>query len=188
MQSNVFFYLALLNNTSMLITWAVVYGGASVLEWALHRYLMHDFNTRLGKFHLAHHAETLQDMSLRGDDSPYLPAHEWRGTGFSWRMTRRLLVPITTLAVAVGWVLDDVRTAACATAVLSFYSLVTWNAIHPALHGMPRPPLTYGPSLPLWIPWQAFLSRHHTRHHLTHGRSNFNITLPGADVVFGTWA
>tara|TARA_B110000046_G_scaffold70716_1_gene78632 strand:- start:2505 stop:3023 length:519 start_codon:yes stop_codon:yes gene_type:complete len=172
----------------MLFTWATVYGCASVLEWALHRHLMHDSKTRLGKFHLAHHAETLQDMSLRGDESPYLSAQEWRGTGFSWRMTRRLLVPIVTLALAVGWLLDDVGVAVCATSILFAYSLAAWNAIHPALHGMPRPPLSYGPSLPLWIPWQAYLLRHHTRHHLAHGRSNFNITLPGADVVFGTLA
>ena len=34
----------------------------------------------------------------------------------------------------------------------------------------------------------TYLVRQHEKHHTTHGRKNFNVTLPGADLLLGTYA
>ena len=63
----------------------------------------------------------------------------------------------------------------------------SWNLIHPFSHLYNG---KCGFQLPLWVARfrpVAFLIENHTEHHRGHGKSNFNITLPGADFLMRTF-
>jgi len=174
---------------SYILPIAVTYAVMSISEWFLHAKLMHDPRTRMGKFHIAHHQEVNNDMTLRmKKNDPYLSDAEWRGTGFSWRMIRRLM-PLVIIMGAIGHLVFG--TVSLVLVFLLFaYTVLVWNAVHPFMHGLSQPPFSYGPSLPLLIPdvWRNYLVSHHTKHHTYGGTRNFNVTLPGADVLFGSVA
>ena len=165
----------------------LVYSVCSTCEWVLHKWLMHNPKRHLGKFHIAHHRETKDDMTLgMVTDDPYVMDCDWRGTGFSWRMTLRIFPIVVTLGFFSECFLS--RAATCFLTVLFAYTVIIWNAVHPAMHGMAQPPLWYGPSVPIAVPHalRRFLVRYHRAHHASKGTRNFNITLPGADWMFGT--
>ena len=86
--------------------------------------------------------------------------------------------------------------------LLGVYQSSFWNTIHPDIHGVTLQ-LSWWEGIPGWDGWKTLLAvipvsqkggyewmkENHTLHHLRKGvrKGNFNVTLPGADFLCGTY-
>jgi len=196
----------------------IMYMLFSANEYVTHRYYQHNeigkmfFYKTLRKFglfpkidgggHVEHHAETYDSMNLKTDDAKWMaspPAQRlhvdpWRGTAFTWPSTALMFVQCVPTVFPVfigllGWSLP-------ATSVFYFMSMalhgLVWNAIHPAMHGLPHVPWSIGYSSKTLSflngsPLFEALRLNHIGHHVASGRSNYNVCCPGMDHVVGTF-
>lgn len=188
-----------------------LYALMSVNEYVTHRYYQHaGFNdlwisrlvgTIRGGGHVEHHAETLDDMTLKTDDkwrrtkpARSLDDDPYRGTAFTWQVTGLMTLQMlpTTLPVfkfLLGLSLPV--TFAILLPGMLLHALV-WNALHPGMHALPDVPASVGaPSGVLAglrdTPYFRFLYKNHQGHHIVGGRGNYNVACPGADLLFGTY-
>ena len=183
----------------LLLAIALVYVVWSCLEYVAHRYLMHSsrslpFATR----HLLHHVATRSNMTLNKQHPGYATLGEEENLCFSgWESLAMYaigLVMVIPCVAAVGAPLRSSITlwTALFAVCLAFYTNITWNTIHPLVHG--ESPTKCGP-LVIRSPrvihgsWFTWLQQNHRAHHAIKGprKGNFNVTLPGADFLFGTY-
>jgi len=182
----------------------------SVNEYVVHRYYQHLWwnRTALNKWlrstfgfknmktsgHMEHHAETLDDMSLDMVPEPILDADPFRGTAFSWSVSAKMTLEIALQSYPWLWLCGwswTASTAALASSMLLHAAV--WQTLHPAMHGLPDPGLSYG--VPGWsMAWLRktsyfkFLYGNHEGHHRTPGaHGNYNVCFPLADHIFGTY-
>lgn len=150
--------------------------------------------------HIDHHAETLDDMSLKMDanwmQSPAakkLHGNEYRGTAFTYKITALMLIQMipTVLPVYKLMGFDVLQSFAVLIPCLILHASV-WNTIHPSMHGLKDVPVSIGiPSA--WLnslksSWFfQFLYQNHEGHHVLGGQCNYNVCCPGADHLFGTY-
>ena len=200
----------------------VMYGLMSVNEYFTHRYYQHaEFNnspwlqaiaravlkpfgkpvprTR-GGGHVEHHAETLDDMTLKTDDrwratktAKSLDDDTYRGTAFTWQVTGLMTVQMLP-TVLPAWHLMGyslASTFAFLLPAMAVHALV-WNALHPNMHALPDVPLRDG--CPSWVlaplrkTWFfRFLYTNHEGHHVVGGRGNYNVACPGTDHLVSTF-
>ena len=195
----------------------------SAHEYMTHKYLMHlEFNlpttavglksliTQLSGVekpslpetgHIEHHAETLDDMSLRNDErwrhtptSLALDHDIYRGTAFRWQecLIVALTMPVYVVPTyaLMGWSFP--QTMAIFLPCLLLHMLV-WNALHPPMHGLPPVPAHVGPpsfvfaDFLLTSSYGKFLFENHQAHHVLGGQSNYNIVCPLFDHLLGTY-
>ncbi|CAE8736340.1 unnamed protein product [Polarella glacialis] len=113
------------------------------------------------------------EIQRRGD-TWYLPDE----AGTTWlRLALPLPPPLGTAALVAG---------------LSLHAMV-WQTLHPAMHLLPDPPITYG--FPGWSlaalrqsRYFRFLYANHEGHHRVPGaHGNYNVCFPLADHLFGTY-
>jgi hypothetical protein len=79
--------------------------------------------------------------------------------------------------------------------MFAVYITICWNYIHPTQHLQPALSLKNGLDIVPRCSWientfiYGWLWENHVFHHLTKGREmcNYNVTLPGADWLFGTY-
>lgn len=197
-----------------------MYSCMSFSEYVTHRYYQHaDFNKNKimqfiaslilrnqtglkirGGGHVEHHAETLDDMSLKGDDrwkqSPAaisLNSDPYRGTAFTWQVTFYMFIQLIATCIPVmsliGW--SPLATVGWIVPSLAAHTLV-WNALHPAMHGLPDIAFSEGPPASLLSKFRSsklfkFLEMNHVGHHVVGGVGNYNVCCPGCDNVFGTY-
>jgi len=129
----------------------------SFLEYVMHRYWGHDRRFRRTAFGVEHIRHHIE-----GD---YF-APTWKKLLFAAGVAAGLALPVVLLGAAVG--------LPYLAGLLGFYGL--YELVHRRLH-------THA-----GIGWYGrYLRRHHFRHHLVDARSNFGVTSPLWDVVFGTW-
>jgi len=180
------------------------YIALTLTEWTIHRYLMHgDERMELSRHHKAHHRITERDMSL----STVL---ESEGLYFGLREVTFIL----TMSIVIGFLIQILIGSITRIWISPWYiislSLFTsvyiisfWNTIHPELHGRPIPTCRDG--APGWMGWKTIYSnlsfpgmemnvyewfqKNHIMHHLRKGdrKGNYNVTLPGADFILGTY-
>ena len=153
-----------------------------------------------GGGHVEHHAETLDDMSLKKDErwlkSPaaqLLSSDPYRGTAFTWTVTFLMFLQLVVTCVpvmgifgwsplaTVGWILPSLAAHTC-----------IWNTIHPPMHGLPSVPATQGPPGEVFARYRngaifKWLEHNHVGHHVVGGQGNYNVCCPGGDFVFGTY-
>jgi len=200
---------------------SAMYGLMSVNEYITHRYYQHDEiskfdvlkkvranNPKLvavfdGGGHVEHHAETLDDMSLRQDDKWKKTAmyarlndkkNEWRGTAFNWDVSGMMCMQMAPQVYPVfmgifGW--GFLPTSGFFGAAMMLHALV-WNALHPAMHGLHDINLKDGaPSSVLSFlrgsPYFNYLYDNHKGHHISGGRTNYNVACPLVDHIVGTF-
>ena len=184
----------------------------SINEYVVHRYYQHlGWNTS-GVFmflkpmiptlprlkssgHVEHHRETLDDMSLDTRSHHILDVDPYRGTAFSWSISAIMTLEIALQSYPILWLLGWSWTWSTVGLVagVGFHAAV-WQALHPAMHGLPDPPLAYG--MPGWLlarfresPYFRFLYVNHVGHHRVPGaHANYNVCYPLADHLFGTYA
>jgi len=206
------------------LAFPALYALMSVNEYFTHRYYQHTgFNKSLwlqaiarvilrkeevprigGGGHVEHHAETLDDMTLKYGDNRYenwentaaakmLDADPYRGTAFTWMVTGIMTVQMlpTTLPVFHLLGFSLARTFQILIPGMILHALV-WNALHPHMHGLPDVPLRVGvPSWPMAglrnTKFFRWLYMNHEGHHVVGGQGNYNVACPGTDHLVGTY-
>lgn len=189
---------------------AVLYVVISVTEYAYHRFIQHLDLNRVGlyrtarealgaptlraDFHMSHHRETLDDMSIEP-----LPPEEFattvhRGTAASWLSFSKMVCVVLLQAylplTSLGWT-PPLAVAAVILATLAH--LRAYNSLHPQLHGLPDVTLADGPPSITEAIFQdsayaAWLREYHVVHHRTRATKNFNVCCPLVDHLLGTHA
>lgn len=184
-----------------------VYVYISIIEWSLHKYIMHGLGLggSLSKMmgmtannsHIQHHKETYLDQTLPAE-------HVVEGLIFNWLH----MEIIATLLLFLGgtvilWKYTIVNKIPLyiiitTTILVNVLYLWTWSSIHSTYHQQyivandpnnmilsPLPFFQPNTSNPIY----KYLFWYHTLHHLNKGESkgNFNIILPLADFIFGTY-
>ena len=199
----------------------VMYVLMSMNEYITHRYYQHaEFGKlKIGKAlkarfpgsaafmdgggHVEHHAETLDDMSLRKDEK-WLRSeacarlsdskNEWRGTAFEWQvtglMTLQMIPSVFPVFMGVlGWSF---------AATLGFFipsmmvHALAWNALHPPMHGLHGVPWKAGAASSVLTPLLEtppfkFMYTNHAGHHVSGGITNYNVCCPLFDHLLGTY-
>jgi hypothetical protein len=156
-----------------------------------------------GGGHIEHHAETLDDMSLKTDPkwlksepAAMLENSKYRGTAFEYDVTGMMVVQMiptsVPLLLLMGFSIPSIVGLILGAVVA--HALV-WNSLHPAMHGMEDVPLSEGLNFPLAVgralrktPYYDWLYKNHMGHHVMSGRMNYNVCCPGFDHVLGTYS
>lgn len=160
----------------------------SINEWFVHKFLMHNINTQLGYSHLSHHKETNYDMSLK-KNMKNLDLDKYRGTVFSYK-TSIYIFAVALIQILILWYFifnKNYFIPIILTCIISAYQGIVWNSVHTYMHGMPN--VKYNIGFPSIVPpkYLSFLENNHIKHHRSKGTKYFNITLPIADYIFGTY-
>lgn len=199
-----------------------LYGLMSVNEYVTHRYFQHaewnkswmvsvlDFvlkpfgakapRTR-GGGHVEHHAETLDDMTLKTDArwrstdvAKSLDDDKFRGTAFTWQVFGLMTVQMlpTTIPVFKYLLGFSLKTTMAILLPGMLVHTMVWNALHPNMHALPDVKVNEGPpsSVFSWLrdtPYFRFLYINHQGHHIVGGRGNYNVACPGTDHLLGSF-
>jgi hypothetical protein len=184
---------------SPLRLFALTYMVWSVWEYGFHRIAMHakrfsaadEFFRNYNKLHILHHAETNGDMTMKEGFEPH-------GIYFSFKTSAGALLASVASIAGVAAVLNvpglSAVTVVGASVIMTLAHGLLWNRLHSDSHAVK---LAYADGLPtLWglpldysRPTEKWLLDNHVGHHDIQAVGNFNIVLPGADHVFGTyWA
>jgi len=190
-------------------TLPIMYGLMSFSEYVTHRYYQHAdvspiIKSRLrfrGGGHVEHHAETLDDMSLKQDArwkrspaSLMLDSDPYRGTAFTWGVTfimfLQLVVTCFPVLRLLGW--SPLATIVCWIVPSLLTHTLIWNALHPAMHGLPDIPLSQGPPGRLLARFRQtklfrWLYLNHVGHHVVGGVKNYNVCCPGVDMLANSY-
>lgn len=223
---------AVLSQAATIARWVaagpVLYALMSVNEYFTHRYYQHTgFNKSkmlqtIARFilrkksneevprvggggHVEHHAETLDDMTLKLHDdtmggrwrttaaAKMLDSDPYRGTAFTWLVTGIMTVQMlpTTIPVFALMGFSLAKTFAILIPGMLIHALI-WNALHPHMHGLPDVPISVGvPSWPMaglrntW--YFRWLYQNHEGHHVVGGLGNYNVACPLTDHLCGTY-
>ena len=200
-----------------------LYALMSVNEYVTHRYYQHaEFNKSpwmqaiaravlkpfgkkvpycRGGGHVEHHAETLDDMTLKTDDrwrsttvAKSLDEDNHRGTAFTWTVSGLMtLQMLPTVLPIFKWFLGFSLPSTFAILIpgMLLHAMV-WNSLHPNMHALPDVTLKEGvPSNLLaglrGTPYFRFLYKNHEGHHVVGGRGNYNVACPGTDHLVRTF-
>jgi len=200
-----------------------LYALMSINEYFTHKYYQHaEFNTSpwfqwlartfvygpLGKKvpktrgggHVEHHAETLDDMTLKTDAkwrstkvAKSLDDDLYRGTAFTWTVTGIMTFQMLWTTIPTFWLMGYKlkHTFMCLAPGMLLHAAV-WNALHPNMHSLPDIPMRDGvPSS--WLAWARssrffkFLYVNHEGHHVIGGKGNYNVCCPLTDHLVGTF-
>lgn len=178
-----------------------VYLIATQVEYIIHRFIMHKKYTELGKNHITHHRNTNDtNMDLENLDSPeYNKLHPY----YNLIMTPTEFVPIMIGMLAVAWMFNkfypvklDKQFLVIVPVIMILYVVFTWNSVHSYIHHRDARDLTVF-SFPYKFtercvqtnPLFRWIVNNHVKHHVYKGdkKGNYNITLPGADFIWGTY-
>lgn len=187
------------------IQWGIflmsVYLLASLIEWLIHRYVMHCYvfwpslltkNSKIYEplkgaclLHKKHHLSVNEDMTLNHHP-------EIGEVAFYWKTLFALFIPLTILVVFFTKVCEfnislSSVIGVCVGMIVLFG--VIWNTIHPQFHDTHVDLTTKHP--PAMLPGQYKDSVYFTNHKAHHNikgaqKGNYNVVFLGVDELFGT--
>ena len=170
------------------------------VAWSVHKYIMHSESNIVGKWHLIHHKHTKQDMSLdtSGEDYNEILPNENIVIDDAYS-----LVAIGAFAIIIPYIFHKIYPVELNLWVLwafglflSVYSILIWNSIHGYIHYRDAQQMgsfsLCNKNTKLLADNSSFirwLIENHKKHHTFKGpqKGNYNITLPGADFILGTY-
>lgn len=171
----------------------------SIVEYCLHRFLMHNGNIYFGKYHLIHHTHTEQDMTLNNKTKKYKELSMSENLGFENLEIAIIFVIVITFAFAFKYIYPiklNIYVLLMINMTFFIYIVILWNSIHPFLHhkcptklGLIGIPYEYTEYLVKNSSYLRFLIDNHVTHHNVKGKNkgNYNVTLIGADFLFNTY-
>lgn len=183
-----------------------IYLFSSILENLIHRFVMHkslmntSFFNNVNKNHILHHKATTSDGSLNKNIENYKELGNEESLCLSgWESlivfgtSIFVITPLTLKIFGVNFYSINALIAFIFAILLCIYAKVTWDTIHPYLHK--ESPLKCGTFFTITNEkiinnfYYKWLMKNHKAHHLIKGdkKGNFNITLPGADFILGTY-
>jgi hypothetical protein len=193
---------------------SMVYGIATISEWVYHRYGVHleaknlpaaidiDFLRGSACRHLIHHRLTRNDMSLKSNLGTYnVPfadqkLEKFQGIYLLWSDTILIFFLVFMLSnlVAVFVIRMSILSVLIYSSAMTLWMSAIWNSVHAMVHSVDSLPIKDGcdPIPHSWLMntrFYQYLWKNHVLHHLIHGeqRGNYNVTVPGADYLFGTY-
>lgn len=179
----------------------LIYSMFSITEWIVHKYIMHGDKdkTFFARDHIVHHIHTLPDMKLIMSDEYGEAIDKYLGLYFIWRSSIVVFLIGSLECFIMRHITGlNVSTFFMLTIVLLFciYQSSFWNTIHPDIHDLPLK-LSWKEGIPGWDGWKhimgascyEWLKANHRSHHSRKGirQGNYNVTLPGADFIFGSY-
>lgn len=182
-----------------IIIFITLYITFSVLEWIIHKYIMHNENNIIGKNHLIHHKSTYHDMTLNKYKQHYNDLSVSENLCFD----KEMILASIFFYILYFYTLTRF-TSKISHLVFSFiifiilllFMFVTWNSIHPYIHhedGKQKCNLAFSYETIKKLHKENFLVKllidNHIMHHKRKGdrKGNYCVTLMGADHLFGTY-
>lgn len=166
----------------------------SLGELIIHRYGMHapanswaDKHLHINSLHVTHHKDTNKDMTMaEGFDLNALYFHLPNTTVQA--LAGVLLISLINFGFSLHM---DITSIAVASITSAFLHSFLWNSLHLEMHkvqadlkdGMPALKLP----LDLAASYQKWVVENHTIHHECGGGQNYNVVLPGPDIILGTY-
>ena len=171
----------------------------SFIEYLLHRFVMHYFETEWKGWHTIHHAAIKKDFTIdrtikdydkldEGNENLCLGSHA-AVVIFTFLILFNIAYPYVSNR-AFSYVITGLISALMFT-----YGFLTWNSIHPYMHGECVKEKCKGIDYKTTdyivknVPFFDFLVRNHKAHHKHKGeeKGNYNITIPIFDFVMNTY-
>ena len=178
----------------------LIYLLSSITEYIVHRFIMH--NTTLFNFytnHRLHHSATFKNMSLNKKYKNYkslgpeenLCLSGWE-SGLVFCSVIFIITPISLKIVGEKIYSINGLIGFVFAILLCLYAKITWNTIHPYLHNESPSKcgkFTINDEKKINNNFFKWLMKNHKAHHIykDNQKGNYNITLPGADFLFGTY-
>lgn len=151
----------------------MLYG--SVLEWIIHRHIMHS-----PRFSLPYRRHTVEHHSQRKAPGRYCARPEEEA---AYHLFETSYMPVVWILNAPFYgllYLAGGRGAFLGGLVGAAFYILAYEVLHWYMHCPHRCPFKgHG--------WFRFLSEHHRRHH-KRSRINYNVVCPLADLLFGTFS
>lgn len=157
----------------MTLAVTIVYG--SVLEWLIHREVMHS-----RRFELAYKRHTVEHHSQRRAPGHYYAKSDEEKT---YHLFETSYMPVVFLLNApyyafFYWLWGTSGASAAALGTAAY--IMIYETLHWAMHAPDAFPFREHA-------WFRFLSEHHRRHH-RRAKVNYNVVCPLADLLFGTFS
>ena len=187
----------------VILTIILLYISTSLMEWYVHKYMLHDENNKLTKIinsfiskiyskihgieqpdnHINHHTITHNDNKVYTEDDGILysgyniPFTTLLGFLIYFVLCKIIRYNHTNkeyMIIFISWIFIS----------SSYYFL--WNVLHPTYHEY-KYSKNYESIKTNFI--YKYLEKYHMIHHYNKGNNkcNFNIILPGIDFLFGTY-
>jgi hypothetical protein len=163
-------------------------------EWLVHRYGMHapvgswaDKYLHINSLHVTHHKDTHKDMTMaEGYELDALYFH--LPNTFIQGVAGFIMISLLNSSFSLNMDLTSIAVTSFASAFLHSF---LWNSLHLDMHevkadlkdGVPAVKL---PSV-LAAMYQNWVVENHTIHHECGGGQNYNVVLPGPDIILGTY-
>ena len=174
---------------AILSYWIWGYGEFAVHKWAMHAPMgsWADRHLHINSLHVTHHKDTLRDMTM--DEGYSLDALYFHlPNTFLQGITGTLLISLISQIFSLDIPISSIVTASFISAILHSF---LWNSLHLDMHevkadlrdGMPA--LKIDPSIA--SSFRQWVITNHTIHHECGGGKNYNVVLPGPDIIQGTY-
>lgn len=178
----------------------LIYLAGSIMEHVLHKLVMHSESNFIGRWHLIHHKNTNEDMSLNTSGEDYNEILPDENIAIDDPIS---LFAVFVFSIIVPYVIHKTYPVKLNLGILwafgiflGAYTILIWNSIHGYIHNRDAQKMGHfslcNKSTEFLAKNSSFirwLIRNHEKHHLIKGKNkgNFNITMPGADFIFGTY-
>ena len=176
----------------------VYYIFLSFSEWFLHKYIMHSnnksiFSNPYSVLHLKHHIEVQNNMNLNRNNENH------DGLIFQWSTIFGTfifgLVFLYFMLPYLNFKNNILRNSLIISFITNILYGILWNTLHPVFHDIDLDiPIKEGFPIFNFLkrkhnPIVIWLYKNHTLHHVIKGKNkgNYNIILPGADFILGTY-
>jgi hypothetical protein len=137
--------------------------------------------------HLDHHKEVKMDMTINN-----LSNHTDHGMYFSWNTIPLITLEILLLLLVFN-LFDNVKNNILVALLSGIFYGVIWNTIHPMMHKF-NIDITWKDGIPnlknvklnnVFYKW--LLKNHSLHHYQKDNKGNYNILLPGFDLLANTY-
>ena len=174
-----------------------------MVEWYVHKHLMHINKPPFGQRHMTHHSLTLNDMTIKRFKNNNIKRKvsyehlmkEFDGLYFLWPSTLTILMIANIICFIINYLTFNVNGIFIfiLTSLYILYQSALWNCLHPMIHYQERR-LKWNEGIDIikreWLKdtgFYRFLWKNHVIHHLNNGYGNYCVTLPFADILFRTY-
>ena len=171
----------------------------SILEWIIHKYIMHNDSNSIGKNHLIHHKSTTANMTLNKDNNEYKELSSNENLCFD----KEIIIAAVIFYIIYLYVLKSITKnrlhlifSFIVFIILITFIFIGWNSVHAYIHHEDgkdkcKYALSYETVKKLHEKnnYIDLLVNNHIMHHKRKGnrKGNFCVTLIGADHLFGTY-
>jgi len=181
-----------------ILVFLIIYIICSIVEYAVHKYVMHlpfPYLIYIYQSHVHHHnnAAASSDLSLREDDLQEYDDNLCIPVDKTFYMYILALFISYFILLLYPKKVPLLYTGSCVL-FITLFAVLMWNTYHPVIHGLDGKKICGIYSIPSkYINVnstysQYVINNHKAHHYYKHNeKGNFNITLPFADFLFGSY-